>query len=106
VSIEVALADLPGVVAEFPFAYLVTVADDGRARVLAVAPEAVDGRLVVADAGRSAPANAAARPAVTLVFPPATPAGMSLLVDGDATVEGPMVTITPTWAVRHRPAVR
>jgi hypothetical protein len=105
VSIEVALDDLPSAVAEFAFAYLVTVADDGRARVLAVATEATDGRLVVADAGRSAPANVAARPAVTLVYPPPTPEGMSLLVDGDATADGTTVTVTPTRAVRHRSAI-
>ena len=90
-----ALTDLAAALAEFPFAYLVTVADDGRPRVLAV-----DGRLVVDDAGR-----VARRPAVTLVFPPPTPDGMSLLVDGDATVDGAAVTVTPTWAVRHRAAL-
>ena len=99
------LADLRAAVAEFAFAYLLTVSDDGQARVLAVVPTVDDaGRLVVADAGRGAPRNAAARPAVTLVFPPPGAEGMSLLVDGTAAVDGATVTITPTWAVRHRPA--
>ena len=101
-----ALTDLAAVVAEFPFAYLVTVAEDGRPRVLAVVPAVDDGgRLLVADAGRGAPRNATDRPAVTLVFPPPAPDGMSLLVDGDATVDGSAVTVTPTWAVRHRAAL-
>ena len=49
--------------------------------------------------------NAVARPQVTIVFPPAPHAdGMSLVVDGDATVAGDHVDVVPTWAVLHRPA--
>jgi hypothetical protein len=48
---------------------------------------------------------------VMLVFPPSKPDGFSLIVDGEAAVDGDGagdgdgVTVTPTWAVLHRPAV-
>jgi hypothetical protein len=65
-----------------------------------------DERVLRFDAGGGrACRNATARPQVTIVFPPAPHAdGMSLVVDGDATVDGDLVDVVPTWAVLHRPA--
>ena len=45
------------------------------------------------------------RSSVSVVFPPVEHSdGYSLVVDGDATVDGSLVDVAPTWAVLHRPA--
>lgn len=103
-SIDVALDDLPGVIAERgPDAYLVTVRDD-RPHVVAVGVAVRGGVLVVAPGRRSA-RNLDAHPRVTLLWPtsPAAPAH-SLLVDGEAAIsaDGEWMEITPTHAVLHR----
>lgn len=103
-SLKVEMADLAGRLADYRFAYLVTVGDDGRAHVLAVWPEHGPDGLVVDGCGRHSQANAAARPTVTLVWPPNEPDGHSLLVDGTATVDGPTITVVATKAILHRPA--
>ena len=59
---------------------------------------------LVCTIGRTTGANASARPAVSLVWPPGTPGDYSLIVDGTATVVGSTLTVAPTGAVRHRPA--
>ena len=42
---------------------------------------------------------------VSVVFPPSERSdGMSLVVDGQATVDGDLVDVAPTWAVLHRKA--
>lgn len=101
-SIAVDLADLADTVATFRFAYLLTVGDDGQARVLAVQPQMSDGRFTVDNLGRSSRRNAAARGFVTLLWPPASPDDHSLIVDGDAEVIDDTVTISPTHAVLHQ----
>jgi len=108
-SIEVALDELAGEVSRWGFCYLLTVSDNDRAHLLALNPEVVSADASVTlrlDAGGGrACRNAAARPDVTLVFPPAPHSeGMSLVVDGTATVDGSLVEVTPSWAVLHRPA--
>jgi hypothetical protein len=40
-----------------------------------------------------------------MMFPGASGTDFSLIVDGDARVDGDRVAITPTWAVMHRPAL-
>jgi hypothetical protein len=104
VSIEVPLGELAGRLADYPWGYLVTVAESGQARLLAVPARFESGRLV-APAGESTRANAMARPAVTMVFPPADGRAYSLIVDGTATVSDDAVHVIPTWAVMHRPAL-
>jgi hypothetical protein len=104
-SIAVPLDELESRLADFPWGYLVTVRDDGRAQSLAVPTAYVDGRLL-ATVGARAAQNVAARPQVTLLFPGLTGREMSLIVDGDATIDGDQLTVTPTWAVMHRPALR
>jgi hypothetical protein len=105
-SIAVALDELEAELGRWDFAYVLTTSDEGRAHAVALVPEVVDGTLRF-DAGGSTCRNAAARPQIALVFPPpAGTDGMSLLVDGDAVVDGSTVVVTPTWAVKHRPAPR
>jgi hypothetical protein len=103
-SIPVALDELGAALADRPWGYLLTVRDDGRAQSLAVPTRWVDGALR-ADVGRGTAANLTARPHVSVVFPGATGAEYSLIVDGDATVADGAATIAPTWAVLHRPAL-
>lgn len=103
-SIEVPLADLPDTLERHPWGYLITVRPDLRAQSLAVPTEWRDGALHL-DAGDRTRANAAARPEVTMVFPPAEPGGYSLIVDGVAAEIDGRLAVTPTWAVLHRPAI-
>ena len=105
-SIAVPLADIPAAIAaQIGRCYLLTVSEDGQARVLAVTPAAQDDGSLRCTAGRSTLANVAARPAVTLLFPPAEADAMSLIIDGEATVTDDGIHILPTWAVMHRSAV-
>jgi hypothetical protein len=104
VSIAVPLDELSARLEDHPWGYLVTVRDDGRAQSLAIATRVVDGALV-ATVGRGAAANAIARPAITMLFPGASGEDMSLIVDGDAAVDGDRIIVTPTWAVLHRAAL-
>jgi hypothetical protein len=105
VSIVVALDDLAGEVAAREWCYLISTRTDGRPHAVAVRPE-MDGVIVVG-VGNSTRANVSERPLVTLVWPPVEPDGYSLIVDGTVNVtdaDHNTVTITPTWAVLHRPA--
>jgi len=106
-SIEVPIDELFDEVAGWGFCYLLTVSDDERTHLLALHPVVDDDRRMLrfdAGGGRAC-TNAAARPKVSLVFPPAEHAdGYSLVVDGEAMVDGPLVDVRPTWAVLHRPA--
>jgi hypothetical protein len=104
-SVKVELGALATTLADFDVAYLVTVSDDHRSHVLSVWAEPTDAGLVVEGVGRHTQENAAARPDVTLVFPPLQAGGYTLLVDGHAAVHGTTVTIAPTKAILHRPAV-
>jgi len=103
-STKVELADLGAAIEQHAFAYLVTVGDDDRAHVLAVWPTLADAELVVGGVGRHSQANATVHPEVTLVWPPATDGGYTLLVDGVATVDDSTITVSPTKAILHRPA--
>ncbi|GAA2866566.1 hypothetical protein GCM10010472_24900 [Pseudonocardia halophobica] len=103
-SIAVPTDDLAATVARFGFAYLLTIGDDGRPHVAAVTPAVTDGRVAVGDLGRRTRANATARPAVTLVWPPSSAEEHSLIVDGSAVLSGDALVVTPTRAVLHRPA--
>jgi hypothetical protein len=104
VSVKVDIEDLAATIDGYGFAYLVTVGDSGRAHVLAVLPEVSGESLVVGGVGRHSQENVAARPAVTLVWPPTQPGGFSLLVDGTAAVDGSTIRVAPTKAILHRPA--
>jgi hypothetical protein len=100
VSVSV-LSELFERVREFgPRAFLVTVSDDGSPHVVSVPVERHDDGLTVG-AGRTSRANATARPAVSLVWPPLDDGSYSLIVDGSLE-DG--ATLNPTAAVLHRVA--
>jgi hypothetical protein len=104
VSIPVALADLPVTTASYRWAYLLTVRDDLRPHVVAVTPQWSDEALTMA-VGAGTAANAAARSAITLCYPPVADGGHSLVVDGTAEPAGDgTLRFWPTSAVLHRPA--
>jgi hypothetical protein len=108
-SIEVPIAQLFDELDRWGFGYLLTVSEGDRTHLLALRPSVIErtgARLLRFDAGGGrACRNAAVRPNVTIVFPPAPHAdGMSLVVDGTARVDDVYVDVTPTWAVLHRPA--
>jgi hypothetical protein len=88
-------------------AYLLTVSDDGRPHAVHV-PVAWLGDRLTAEVGKRSAGNAAARPAVSLLFAVRAADDYSLIVDGvvDAPVRdgGQQLFITPTKAVLHRPA--
>lgn len=108
-SIPVAPGELAEAAADHGLAaYVLTVGDDGRPRVIHVAVDVTADGAITAVVGRGAAANASARPDVCVLWPPAAD-GYSLIADGAATVEaepGPetLITIKVTSAVRHRPA--
>jgi len=106
-SIPVELDALEATTAEYGFAYLLTVTDDERPKIVAVHPEWSDHRMLVTSGGGTA-RNANARPQVTLAFPPVEPDGYTLIVDGLARVaaegEVTIISIAPSSAVLHRPA--
>jgi len=108
-SIAVPLDELAEFIAAHhgPTGYVITLAPDGRPRLAHVRVSADRDRLTV-QLGPGGTANVEARPAVTVLFPASSPESMSLIVDGEGRVDSessdPTVIMTPTWAVRHRPA--
>ena len=89
-------------------AYLLTVSGEGSPRAVHVSV-GWEGDSLVAEVGKRSAANVAARPAVSLLYSVRSADDYSLIVDGTATVtllgEKHRVSITPTKAVLHRPAV-
>ena len=87
--------------------YVITIAEDGRPRLAHVNVATADNQLRV-QLGDGGTLNAEARSQLTVLFPAPAAGEMSLIVDGDAivdrTADQAIVIITPTWAVRHRPA--
>lgn len=109
VSVSVTIPELFEQLDRWGWCYLLTVSDSGRPHLIALRPTVVGhGRarwIRLATAGGSACRNATHRPGVTLLFPPSErDGGFSLVVDGEATVEGDQVDVRPTGAVLHRPA--
>ena len=101
-SFPVARADLGLALQQYAEGYLLTVTPDATTRAVAVRPSVVDGQVVVG-AGRSSSANVAVHPHVTVLCPPTTEKGFTLLIDGTATVAGDEIRIEPSSAVLHRP---
>ena len=105
-SVKVDLDQLDDALADFTFAYLITVGDDYRAHAVAVQPVLVDGVLDVGAIGKSTRSNAGAHPDVTVVWPPREPGGYSLIVDGrgQPTDADTALKVVPSRAVLHRKA--
>ena len=108
-SIPVDLAQLGMAVTERGgSAYLLTVSDQGTPHAVHVSAR-LEGEQLVADVGKRSAANAAARPAVSVLFPARGDGDYSLIVDGAASVaqngEERRIRVTPAKAVLHRPAV-
>lgn len=103
-SVKVDLDRLADVLADFGFAYLITVGDDYRAHTVAVDPVFGEGRLDVGTVGRHTRENTARHDDVTIVWPPTEPGGYSLIVDGRAHQANESLSIEPIKAVLHRKA--
>ena len=103
-SVKVDLEELAATMRDYRFAYLLTVTDDQRSHAVAVTPVGDGEGLRVDGLGNRTRANLAARPAVTLLFPPREAGGYSLIVDGTAAGGGDGCSVVPSHAVLHRPA--
>ncbi|HEX2402974.1 MAG TPA: pyridoxamine 5'-phosphate oxidase family protein [Mycobacterium sp.] len=103
-SVKVDLDQLADALADFTFAYLITVGDDYRAHTVAVEPVLAGGVLDVGSIGNSTRRNVTQHDGVTLVCPPREPGGYTLIVDGLGRPTDAGLTVEPTRAVLHRPA--
>jgi len=104
-SIPVELTALAQALEKYPFAYLLTSsAHEAAPHAVAVVPRLEGGVLILQGLGRRTRENLLARPQVGLVWPPASVADYSLIVDGRAALDGDLLRITPSRAVLHRPA--
>jgi hypothetical protein len=103
VSIAVALEEIPAKLADYRWCYLLTTGDD-RPHALAVTPTVIETGLRC-KTGNSSRANVARSPLVVMIFPAQQADGMSLLIDGEAEVDGDGIVVRPTWAVLHRSAI-
>ena len=119
---KVDLKRLVTALADYPFAYLITVDDGYRVHTVTVQPvlrdlpDDPDGAGAVLDVGLiggHTRKNLAHRSAVTLLWPPSEPGGYSLIVDGRAedtesdgqsNPEAARFGVVPTRALLHRNA--
>src|SRR5262245_46378270 len=104
-SVKVDLDQLAGALADYTFAYLVTVSDDYRAHTVAVGPVLAAGVFDVGSIGGGTRRNVDQHAGVTLVWPPREPGGYSLIVDGTGQTTETSLRVVPARAVLHRPAV-
>ena len=102
-SVKVDIDELAGALADFDYAYLITVGADHRAHAIATKPVLAGGLFDLGAPGATTSRNLEANGNVTLLWPPREPGGYSLIVDGTGTL-GPSLTVTPDRAVLHRPA--
>ncbi|MEX1105122.1 MAG: pyridoxamine 5'-phosphate oxidase family protein [Ilumatobacteraceae bacterium] len=105
-SIQVPIPELQAKLADYPWAFLVTVSAEGRPHSLAVATEFFPDGALRLHVGRTSMANVGERPEVTLLFPPASGTEYSVVVDGLATPADGDLRVEATTAVLHRPALR
>lgn len=106
-SIRVEMDDLPAEILSRGAGYLLTSIMDSRphAAHLGFEVATADGQVELrAAAGNTSRGNCAQRPAVTVLWAPVADDGYSLIVDGEARVDGEHVIVTVTSAVLHRPA--
>jgi len=104
VSVGVALERLRDEVVRYgPNPFVLTVSEDGRPHAVSVTI-AWEGDDLVGGCGRSTALNAAARPEISLLWPPVDPGGYSLIVDCTAFVADRQLRLRPSRAVLHRSA--
>jgi hypothetical protein len=103
-SVKVDLDQLADALADFTFAYLITVGDDYRAHTVAVSPVFADGILEVGTVGKHTRANVSEHEDVTVVWPPRKDGGYTLIVDGHGRLTDDALRVEPTRAVLHRSA--
>ncbi len=104
-SVKVDVSRLAETLRDYGFAYLLTVTDDQRTHAVAVTPSMTGADLTFSDGlGRRTRANLAARPDVTLLWPPGDAGGYTLIADGRVTVTDDVATFVADNAVLHRPA--
>lgn len=94
---------------DYSFGYLITVGDDYRVHTVTVAPVLGEAVLDVGLIGGRTRSNLAHRNTVTLLWPPPTPGGYSLIVEGCAELSAPgaettRLGVVPTRALLHREA--
>jgi hypothetical protein len=104
-SVKVDLDQLADALADFTFAYLITVGDDYHAHTVAVEPVFTNGVIDVGAIGKSTRTNVAHHDGVTLVWPPREPGGYTLIVDGVGRPTESALTVVPSRAVLHRRAL-
>jgi len=106
-SIKVELDGLNDEIAQRGGGFLLTTGENGRPHSTQVIFE-IDGATLRAKAGRKTSANVTRSGLVALLWPPTEAGGYSLIVDADATIDGPegdhYAVITPTHAILHRSA--
>lgn len=105
-SIPVELRGLGEAIARYRFAYLLTAGAGAAPHAVAVTPVLREGELLLSAPGRRSRANVLAQPRVSLVWPPESADDYSLIVDGEAALDGETLRIHPERAVLHRPAPR
>lgn len=103
-SIPVDIAELERALGDFGPGYLLTASREGQVKAVTVEPTVVGGSLVVPGESRGSAANLASNPLVTVIFPPSSPRGYTLIIDGSATVGDNEIVVTARQAVLHRPA--
>jgi hypothetical protein len=103
-SVRVDLDKLADALADFTFAYLVTVGSDYRAHTVAVQPVLSGGVIDIGPIGKSTRMNVTHQNGVTLVWPPRDPGGYTLIVDGRGEPADASLNVVPSRAVLHRPA--
>lgn len=106
---KVDLKALADALADYPYAYLITVDNGYRVHTVTVEPQLREATLDVGLIGGRTRNNLAQRADVTLLWPPAEPGGYSLIVDGtaelsEAGAETARLTVVPTRALLHRDA--
>lgn len=108
-SVPVPVEELADAVTKFgPVTYLLTTGDDQRPHATH-AVVTVAGNELSCGLGRRTARNAAARPNVSVLWPPVEEGGYSLIVDGEITVSGTpgedaVGTVKVASAILHRPA--
>ncbi len=107
-SIPVEPADIGKQMEQFGnAAYVLTVRDDATPHIAHLAMR-LDGDVLRCGASRSAAANVAQRPTISVLWPPYEPGGYSMIVDAVARTadgaDGLELELRPTNGVLHRPA--